>query len=133
LIARLLTRILLAALFLAAGILHLTDTDLFLPIMPPFIPWPRLCVRVSGVCEIFAAAGLLIPQRHIQTVTGWGLSLLLVAIFPANIYMAAENIRIHGVPSHPWMGWARLPLQPLLIAAVWWVTGLRLSSLRSSQ
>jgi uncharacterized membrane protein len=122
LIALILTRLLLSALFLFAGILHLADTNLFLPIMPPFIPFPRLCVQISGVCEILGGIGLLVPQREIQALTGWGLTLLLVAVFPANIYMAANQIKIHGVPSQSWMGWARLPLQPLLMLGVLWVT-----------
>jgi uncharacterized membrane protein len=122
LIALLVTRLLLSALFLFAGILHLADTNLFVPIMPPFLPFPRLCVQISGIFEILGGIGLLLPQRDIQTVTGWGLFILLVAVFPANIYLAADNIRIHGMPSQPWMGWARLPFQPLLMLAVLWVT-----------
>jgi uncharacterized membrane protein len=122
LIALLLTRLLLSALFLLAGILHLTDTNMFLPIMPPFVPFPRFCVQISGVFELLGGIGLLVPQREIQTLTGCGLTLLLIAVFPANIYLATNSIRIHGIPSQPWMGWARLPLQPLLILGVLWVT-----------
>jgi uncharacterized membrane protein len=124
LIALLLIRLLLSALFLFAGVLHLANTNLFLPIMPPFLPFPRLCVQVSGVFEILGGIGLLMPQREIQILTGFGLVLLLLAVFPANIYMATNNLRIHGMPTQPWMGWARLPLQPLLILAVLWVTRL---------
>ena len=123
-IALVLTRLLLSALFLFAGVLHLVSTDLFLPIMPPFIPFPRLCVQVSGVCEILGGLGLLLPQREIQVLSGWGLTLLLIAVFPANIYMAAANVRIHGLPAQLWLSWARLPLQPLLILGVLWVTKL---------
>jgi len=113
-------RVLLAALFLYAGVLHLTNPDLFLPIMPPWIPFHLPCIEISGVFELLGGIGLLVPNRRVQILTGWGLVLLLVAVFPANIYMAADNIKIHGIPSQPWMGWARLPLQPLLI--VLWVT-----------
>jgi uncharacterized membrane protein len=122
--ARLVIRLLLCALFAAAGVVHITNPALFFPIMPPIIPFRWACVVFSGVLELLGAAGLLVPQRRIQQLTGVGLSLLLVAVFPANIYMAAENIRIHGIPSQPWMGWARLPLQPVLILAVLWVTRL---------
>jgi len=115
-------RVLLAALFLYAGVLHLTNPDLFLPIMPPWIPFHLPCIEISGVFELLGGIGLLVPNRRVQILTGWGLVLLLVAVFPANIYMAADNIKIHGIPSQPWMGWARLPLQPLLIVAVLWVT-----------
>ncbi len=119
---RTLVRFLLAALFLTAGVIHLRDPELFLPIMPPWIPFHLACVRISGVFELLGGIGLLVPLRPIQFVTGWGLVLLLVAVFPANIYMAAAHIQVHGIPSQPWMGWARLPLQPLLIVAVLWVT-----------
>jgi uncharacterized membrane protein len=122
LIARLIVRLLLATLFLFAGTVHLVDPRFFLPIMPPWIPFPLLCIEVSGVFELLGGAGLLIPPRRIELFTGWGLTLLLVAVFPANIYMAAAHIQIHGVPSQPWIAWARLPLQPLLIFAVLWVT-----------
>ena len=118
------TRILLAALFLFAGTVHLYKTRLFLPIMPPFIPFPRLCVVVSGIFEILGGLGLLLPVRAIEVATGWGLVLLLLAVFPANIYMAAADVRINGFPAHAWMSWARLPLQPLLIVALLWVTHL---------
>jgi uncharacterized membrane protein len=121
---RLFLRLLLAFLFLFAGTVHLADPGLFLPIMPPWTPLPLLCIQVSGICEWLGGVGLLVPLRLVQILTGWGLVLLLVAVFPANIYMAAEHIQIHGLPSHPWMGWARLPLQPLLIWAVIWVTKL---------
>ena len=91
-------------------------------IVPPFIPFPRTCVIISGIFEILGGIGLLLPRCSAQKIAGWGLALLLVAVFPANIYMAAAHIQIHGFRIHPWMSWTRLALQPLLIAAVLWVT-----------
>jgi len=120
--ALLLTRLILTALFLFAGTMHLLRPELFLPIMPPWVPFPLLAVKVSGIFELLGGIGLLIPHPQIQFLTGWGLTGLLIAVFPANIYMAAHHIQIHGFPSRPWMGWARLPLQPLLILGVMWVT-----------
>jgi uncharacterized membrane protein len=124
-VARLALKILLSALFVAAGILHLADPALFLPIMPPSIPHPVACILLSGVGEILGGLGLLAPGLLIHRVAGLGLILLLIAVFPANIYMATKGIRIHGVPSEPWMAWARLPLQPLLMLAVAWVSDFR--------
>jgi len=117
-------RLLLAVLFLFAGSAHLIDPGLFLPIIPPWIPFHHLCIELSGVFELLGGFGLLIPVRMIQSLTGIGLTLLLVAVFPANVYMATTHIQIHGFPSQPWMAWARLPFQMLLIAAVIWVTDL---------
>ena len=119
---RTLVRLLLAALFLFAGTIHLRHPELFLPVMPPWIPFHLACIKISGVFELLGGVGLLIPVRPIQILTGWSLALLLVAVFPANIYMAMAHVKIHGFPSEPWMQWARLPLQPLLIVAVLWVT-----------
>ena len=96
--------------------------------MPPLIPGPLLCILVSGLCELLGGVGLLIANRKIQVMTGWGLILLMLAIFPANIYMAVKHIKIDGMPTQPWMGWVRLPLQPLLMLAVAWVTDLNPSS-----
>jgi len=117
------TKLLLAALFLVAGTLHLANPTLFLPIMPPAIPFPLACVVVSGIAELLGGLGLLIPARRAQVAAGWGLMALLVAVFPANVYMAAAHIQVHGIPAQPWIAWARLPLQPVLIAGVAWVTG----------
>jgi len=122
LLFRTLVRLLLAALFLFAGTIHLRHPELFLPVMPPWIPFHLACIKISGVFELLGGVGLLIPVRPIQILTGWSLALLLVAVFPANIYMAMAHVKIHGFPSEPWMQWARLPLQPLLIVAVLWVT-----------
>jgi len=124
-ILRFILRLLLAALFLLAGTLHLADPRLFLPIMPPCIPWHLFCIQLSGVFELLGGLGLLIPNRNVQRLTGLGLLLLLLAVFPANIYMAAAHIQVHGIPAQPWIAWARLPLQPLLMAAVYCATDLR--------
>lgn len=91
-------------------------------VMPPWIPFHRACILVSGVCELLGGLGLLIPVRWVQFLTGWGLTLMLIAVFPANIYMAVDHIQVHGIPSQPWMAWARLPFQPLFIVGVLWVT-----------
>lgn len=122
LIVRSVVRLLLSALFFVAGTMHLLDPTLFLPVMPPVIPFPFFCIILSGVFELLGGLGLLILQPQVQFLTGWCLALLLLAVFPANIYMATAHVKVHGFPSQPWMGWARLALQPLLILAVLWVT-----------
>ncbi len=90
--------------------------------MPPWIPFPFFCIIASGGVELLGGIGLLIPNRAILILTGWMLTLLLLAIFPANLHMAMAHVQIHGIPSQPWMAWARLPLQALLILAVLWST-----------
>ena len=122
--ARLVVRILLAALFLLAGTVHLLNPNLFMPIMPSWVPAPLGAIVISGICELLGGVGLLIPSERIRRAAGWGLLLLLLAVFPANIHMAAAQIRVHGVPSANWISWVRIPLQPILMLMVSWSTGI---------
>jgi uncharacterized membrane protein len=104
---------LLAILFVGAGLLHFWHPETYLRIMPPTLPAPRLLVLLSGVAEVVGGLGLLWPTT--QRAAGWGLLALLLAVFPANIYMLQIHEQLH-IPA--WVAWARLPLQPLLM---WWV------------
>ena len=110
---RLLSRYALALLFVAAGFWHFVHAATYLAIMPPVLPAPLALVYVSGVFEILGGLGLL-PSRT-RWLAGAGLLALLVAVFPANVYMALAHAQLH-IPG--WIAWGRLPLQlPLL----WWV------------
>jgi len=73
-------------------------------------------VYLSGVAEIAGGAGLLIPS--LRRAAAWGLVALLIAVFPANVYMALDRVRVTANPLPDWLLWARLPVQLLLI---WWV------------
>lgn len=103
----------LVLLFVGAGVLHFITPQTYLRIMPPGLPAPGLLVYVSGAFEILGGVGIL--ARRTRRLAGWGLVALLVAVFPANVYMALIHEQLH-VPG--WLAWARLPLQGLLI---WWV------------
>ncbi len=109
-------RILLALIFLIAGILHFTYTRKFVQIVPPFIPMSETVVYISGIFEILGAIGLLTLRYRRQA--AFGLVLLLLAVFPANIYMAVKNIQLGGILNNPILQWARIPFQGVLI---WWV------------
>jgi uncharacterized membrane protein len=115
-------RLVLSALFVAAGVAHFRNPDPFVRIVPPMLPAPYVLVYVSGIFEILGGVGMLFEP--IRAIAGWGLVALLLAVFPANVYMAVSGIKIGGFPSEPWMAWARLPLQFVLIAAVWWACDL---------
>ena len=104
--------LLLAAIFIAGGVMHFARPGPYVKIIPSWLPAPLLLVRVSGVCEILGGIGLLIPATRVAA--GWGLLALLVAVFPANVQMLL-NASAAGV-SQLWLAAlvARLPLQPLL-------------------
>jgi len=97
-----------------AGVLHFVRPAPFLRIVPPTLPAPGLLVLLSGVAEVAGGLGLLLPAT--RRAAGWGLLALLVAVFPANVYMVGLASALH-IPA--WVLWARLPLQPLLMWAVW--------------
>lgn len=112
------SRWLLILIFSMAGVTHFLRPHPFEAIVPAWLPNAGLLVEISGVAELLGAIGLaLTPTRR---AAGWGLLVLLVAVFPANVQMLLLA-RGQGA-SALWQAalWARLPLQPLLMWLVWW-------------
>jgi uncharacterized membrane protein len=109
----------LALFFLAAGVNHFVMPRAYEGIVPPRLHEHRaLVVQASGVAELAAGVGVLVPRT--RRVAGVGLVLLLAAIFPANLHMAREPERLPRIPR--WALYARLPLQPLMMLWAWRVT-----------
>ena len=106
-------RLVIAILFMGAGALHFINTDLYLKIMPPYIPWHLAMVYISGVAEIAGGIGLLVPI--LRKPAAWGLVVLLIAVFPANVYMAVDHIQVTTDPIPQALLWARLPMQAVMI------------------
>jgi uncharacterized membrane protein len=103
-----------AGVFILSGFLHFFHPEPYVRIMPPALPWPRALVFISGAAEILGGTGLLL--RKFRRAAGYGLVLLLVAVFPANIYMAVAQVSFPGLMGESWVQWLRLPLQIPLIA-----------------
>lgn len=101
-----------------AGVAHFFSPEQFIRIVPPFLPYPAALVYISGVFEILGGVGLLVPG--LRYVAALGLVALYVAVFPANIYMAVNQIPF-GESTPQWMLWARLPMQVVLIAWAYWL------------
>ncbi len=112
-----LVRITFGALFVTIGVLHFVRPAPFVAIVPPYLPWPMALVLVSGAAEI--VFGVLLLFRATRVIAAWGLILLLVAVYPANIHMAL-NPDLYPSMS-PTVLWARLPLQFVLIATAFWL------------
>jgi uncharacterized membrane protein len=113
-------RIILATLFIIAGSLHFIVPQIYLKIMPPCLPVPFLLVQISGTAEILGGIGLLIPV--LRGAAAWGLVALLIAVLPANIYMAMAHLPFPGVMGNSWAQWIRVPLQIPLIYWAWLYT-----------
>ena len=114
---------LLAGFFLLAGTMHFVIPRRYEAIVPPYVPRHRETVIVSGVAEI--AGGLAVICERTRPAAGLWLIAVLAAVFPANLHMALNPGQIRGLDTdrvRPWMLWARLPLQPLIMLWAWRVT-----------
>lgn len=113
-------RVILSVSIIVVGITHFVKPEQYARIVPPQLPYPFELVYISGFFEILGGIGLLIP--FVSVAAAWGLIALFIAVFPANINLAINNIPIEGIPHHPFLYWARLPFQAVLIAWAWWYT-----------
>jgi uncharacterized membrane protein len=112
----------MALFYVAAGLNHFIHPEFYIPMMPPYLPWHAELVFLSGVAELGLGIAVLIPS--VRTRAAWGLILLLIAIFPANVHIALHNIPVFGAAEGAGVwNWVRLPLQGVLILWAWWYTG----------
>lgn len=110
----------IALLFGVAGTAHIVWPAPFARIVPPYLPAPRMLVYMSGVAELLGAAGVLVPALRLYA--GWGLILLLLVVFPANVHMALQPTDFERIPA--WALYLRLPLQFVLIGWIYWALPL---------
>lgn len=108
--------VLIAIVFVAAGVLHLLKPAPYIRIVPPWLPAPATLVMVSGICEILGGLGVLLPATRVAA--GWGLIALLVAVLPANVQMLIDAHARHA--SRLWQLSLALRI-PLQAALVWWI------------
>ena len=128
-VVRIISKVLLSLLMLFAGVMHFVKPGFFVKIVPPYLPFPLELVYVSGVCEI--ALGILLLITPISQFAAWGIVALLIAVFPANIYLYQHQ---ELVPASPTVHFVRLLFQaPLILWAYWHtkVTGTDHSAGRS--
>jgi uncharacterized membrane protein len=113
-------RWLLTVAMVLAGLNHFRVPDVYVAMMPEALPWPLELVYISGVFEVLGGLGLILPRT--RRAAGWGLIALLIAVFPANINMAVNQLPLGDQVVPAWALWARLPLQLVFIAWTWWVS-----------
>jgi uncharacterized membrane protein len=106
-------KILVALPLLLSGVaLHLLRAPLTASIIPPLFPARLFLAVFTGVCEIAGAIGLFVP-RFQRSAALW-IGLMMVAIFPANIYSAGKIIEGFRFPLVP----VRLAIQIVYIVFV---------------
>jgi len=115
---KLITIYLMSLFYIFTGINHFTNAKWFMKIMPPYLPFHLPLVYISGAFEIILGIMLLFSKTRF--IAGWGLILLLIAVFPANIYLAQTNGTAMNIS--PAFAWGRLPFQAVFIALAYWHT-----------
>lgn len=106
------------SLFLVfAGIMHFVRPEFFLKIVPPYLPFPMGLVLISGAFEMMLGASLWIPR--LSRIAAWGIIALMLAVFPANIYLFQHQ---EILPAPPWVHLLRLPMQAVFILWAYWHT-----------
>lgn len=109
---------LMGIFYIYAGYSHFKIPKFFLKITPPWVPYPKKVNILIGAVEILLGILVMIPMT--RSLAAWGIIILLVAVFPANIYHltsggAGTKVSIKFL-------WIRLPLQAVLIIWAWWYT-----------
>jgi uncharacterized membrane protein len=106
-----------ALFFIAAGINHFVNPAFYLPLIPPYFPFPETINIVSGVLEIVAGGLLLFPTYRAWG--GWLIVAMMLAFIPSHVYfIQMGNCIPDGLCVPAWVGWARLlVIHPLLIYA----------------
>ena len=110
-----------AVFFFYAGLMHFAQEESFTAIVPPFIPFPKLIVWTTGLMELVFAILLILPRY--RKLAGFLLAPFLLAVLPANIHMAMNNIPFGEMSATPTTLWLRVVLQFPLIVSILWVTG----------
>ena len=114
----------MGVLYIVSGLNHFRSPQTYLPIMPPYIPWPLAMIYISGVAELLGGIGVLIPNNFVFSRTrvfaSWGLVALLFAVWPVHINMCLHPEQFAQIPLL--VLWVRLPLQIPLIAWAWYYT-----------
>ena len=111
----------MAVFYALAGFNHLLNQGFYVAIMPPGLPNPEWLNVLSGLAEIVLGVFLLEPRTRV--LAAWGIIALLIAVFPANVWVAMENIGSDGPGSgSATFNWIRLPFQALFIVWAWWYT-----------
>lgn len=101
---------LMAGLYMLAGLFHFFKPRMYVGIIPPYLPYPRVLVFISGFFEVAFGLGLLWEET--RRLSAWGIILMLLAFLPVHSYMLrSEKFRRFPV----WVLWARIPLQFVLI------------------
>ena len=118
-IAKLILIIISSIFYTIVGIKHFINPEFFLAIVPPYLPYHLELVYISGFFEILFGIMILFPRYRFYG--SIGLILLLIAVFPANIYLAQSKVAQLAIGARQQIATWSLPIQGLLIFVAYWI------------
>jgi len=101
---------LMSVFYMFAGISHFRKPEFFLKITPPWVPAPEKVNLLVGTIEFLLGLGMLFAAT--RSFAAWGIILLLIAVFPANVYHFQKSLKKNKMVIPTLI---RLPIQVLLI------------------
>lgn len=107
--------------FIIAGITHFRNPQIFVEIVPPFLPFPLFLVYLTGAMEIAGGIGIIHPDSRV--LTGRLLVLFLIAVFPANLYMWIYDVPFNGTLLTTQQHLLRFAVQIILIITATFLSG----------
>ena len=108
--------IVMGVFYISIGASHFTSPIWYVQIVPPYLPYKLELVYISGLFEILFGGMLFFKKTRF--LAGWGLILLLIAVYPANIYLAQTNGA--AMNTTPLIAWGRLPVQFIFVGLAYW-------------
>ena len=102
--------------YILVGLSHFKNPEIYVKIVPPILPYKLELVYISGLFEILF--GTLSIFKKTRFLGSWGLVLLLLAVYPANIYLAITNG--NAMDTSKLIAWGRLPFQLIFISLAYW-------------
>ena len=108
-------RLVIAALYVVAGLIHIAKPEPFLAITPGWVPYPATVIFLTGLFELAVAPALLTPR--FRRAAGIAMALYALCVWPANAKHALDSF---AASTGDWLWWyhvPRLALQPVII---WW-------------
>lgn len=113
--------IILALLYICAGINHFRVPAFYIAIIPKYIPYPQFMNVLAGLSEIIFGVGLVFKRT--RKIAAWCIVLMLAAFLPVHIDMIADaTYPLGNTTVNPLLAWGRLALQPVLMIWAWWHT-----------
>ncbi len=118
-------RYLLGLFYIAAGINHFISPDFYIPLIPPYFPYPETINILAGIVEV--SLGVLVFFDKTVTYACYAIIAMLIAFIPVHVYFVQVDSCIQGSLCTPqWLGWVRLVVvHPLLLLWAWAVSKIR--------